>query len=50
VLSSHTEEAQKVAAYGRWLLNRGEYQHKVKVWEHFVLLLKTCWLINIGDG
>ena len=27
VLSSHTREAQKVAAYGRWL-NRGEYQYK----------------------
>jgi len=49
VLSSHTREAQKVAAKGRWLLNRGEYQYKINVWEHFVWLLKTGWLLNRGD-
>jgi len=36
VLSSHTREAQNVAAEGRWLLNRGEYQYKINVWEHFL--------------
>ena len=45
VLSSHTREAQKVAAYGRWLLNRGEYQYKFNIWEHFVCLLKTGWCL-----
>ena len=47
-LSSHTRKAQKVAAYSRWLLNRGEYQYKFNVWEHFVWLLKTgCCLIEV---
>jgi len=49
VLSSHTREAQKVAAKGRWLLNRGEYQYKISVWEHFVWLLKTGGLLNGDD-
>ena len=48
VLSSHTREAQKVAASGRWLLTRGEYQYKFNIWEHFVWLLKTgCCLIEV---
>jgi len=49
VLSSHPREAHKVAAYGRWLLNRGEYQYKIKVWEHSVWLLKrqVGWLIQV---
>jgi len=48
VLSSHTREAQKVAALGRWLLNRGEYQYKFNIWEHFVWLLKTgCCLREV---
>ena len=42
-------EAQKAAAYGRWLLNRGEYQYKINIWEHFDWLLKTGWLLNRGD-
>jgi len=47
VLSSHTREAQKVAAKGRWLLNRGEYQC-FNIWEQFVCLLKTgCCLIEV---
>ena len=50
VLNSHTREAQKVAAKGRWLLNRVEYQYKINIWEHFVWLLKTGWLLNRGDG
>jgi len=29
--------------------NRGEYQYKMNVWEHFVWLLKTGWLLNRGD-
>jgi len=49
VLGSHTMEAQKVAAYGRWLLHRGEYQYKINIWEHFDWLLKTGWLLNRGD-
>jgi len=49
VLSSHSKEAQKVAAYGRWLLSAGDYQYKIKVWAHFVWLLKTGWLLNKGD-
>jgi len=48
VLNSHTREAQKVAAYGRWLLNRGEHQYKINIWEHFDWLLKTGWLLNRG--
>jgi len=48
VLSSHTREAQNVAALGRWLLNRGEYQYQFYSWEHFVWLLKTgCCLIGV---
>jgi len=39
----------KVAAYGRWLLSRGKYQYKIKIWEHSVWLLKTGWLLNKGD-
>ena len=39
----------KVAAKGRWLLNRGKYQYKCNIWEHFVWLLKTGWLLNRGD-
>jgi len=42
-------EAQKVAAYGRWLLSGGEYQYKIKVWEHSVWLLKTGWLLTKDD-
>jgi len=49
LLSSHTREAQKVAAQGRWLLNRGEYQYKINIWEHFDWLLKTGGLLNRGD-
>jgi len=49
VLGSHTREAQKVAAYDRWLLNGGEYQYKINIWEHFDWLLKTGWLLNRGD-
>jgi len=49
VLSSHPKEAQKVAAYGRWLLIEGEDQYKIKVWEHSVWLLKTGWLLNKGE-
>jgi len=45
VLSSHPWEAQKAAAYGRWLLIGGEYQNKIKVWEHSVWLFKTVWLL-----
>ena len=48
MLSSHTREAQKMAALGRWLLNRGEYQYKFNIWEHFVWLLRTgCCLIEV---
>ena len=28
VLSSHPREAQKLAAYGKWLLSGGEYQYR----------------------
>jgi len=42
------KEAQKVAAEGRWLLNRGYYQYKFNIWEYFVWLLKTgCCLIEV---
>jgi len=50
VLSSHQWEAQKVAAYGRWLLNGGEHQYKIKVWKQIVWLLKTGWLLNRDDS
>jgi len=49
VLSSHPREAKKMASYGKWLFNGGEYQNKIKVWEHSVWLLKTGWLLNRGD-
>jgi len=49
VLSSHSRVAQKVAALGRWLLSGGEYQYKIKVWEHSVWLLKTGWLLKKSD-
>jgi len=49
VVISHTRETQKVAAEGRWLLNKGEYQYEINVWEHFVWLLKTGWLLKRGD-
>jgi len=49
VLGSHPREAQKVAAYGRWLLSGGEYQYKIYVWERSVLVLKTGWLLNKGE-
>ena len=41
VLSSHSSEAQTVAAEGRWLLRGGKYLYKIKVREHFVWLLKV---------
>jgi len=49
VLRSHWREAQKVAAFGRWLFIEGEYQYKIKIWEHLVWLLKTGWLLKKGD-
>jgi len=49
VLRSNPSEAQKVAALGKWLFIKGEYQYKIKVWEHLVWLLKTGWLLNKGD-
>ena len=29
--------------------NGGEYQYKIKVWEHSVWLLKIGWLLKKGD-
>jgi len=47
VLSSHTREAQKVAAKGRSLLTGGKYQYKIKVWEHSVWLQQVGCLIEV---
>ena len=49
VLNTHPREALKVAASGWWLLSGGEYQYKIKVWEHSVWLLLTGCLLNKGD-
>jgi len=50
VLAATQGKHKKVAALRQWLLSGGEYQYKIKVWEHFVWLLDTGWLLNNGDG
>jgi len=45
-LYSQTTVTQR--KHKKWLLSGGEYQYKLNIWEHFIWLIKTGWLLKRG--